>query len=75
MILLEVPADTPAAKFGLRPTDVVRSLGGKPTDTLDAFESLYYGLAPGRGVELTIFRNQQEQKLAIHRGNEARSAK
>ena len=72
VMVYEVRGGSPAAAFGLQEADVIRSLNGKPTDDLDTLENLYYGLVPGSKAEIVVIRSQQEHKIAVKRGAEAR---
>jgi regulator of sigma E protease len=59
-----VNADSPAARAGLRPGDLIPRVNGEETPTWDDF-FLAIGTKADRDVELTIVRDGREQRIPI----------
>jgi serine protease Do len=58
-----VDADSPAAKAGLKPGDVVTEYNGEPVEGGEQFIRLVRETPPGRAVKLTVWRNNGNQTL------------
>jgi hypothetical protein len=67
VLLIEVPADSPAAAAGLRKMDVILSVEGKPTGTVRKFLKAYEA-APKGAVGITIYRNQKTKEHTLAKG-------
>jgi len=64
-MVTEVGANSPAAQAGLRPGDVVRSMGGKKIrDPLELRRTISESPV-GEGIELVIIRNGAEQRVTV----------
>jgi putative serine protease PepD len=61
----EVTAGGPAAKAGMKPGDVIVSVAGKPTPTVDALSAVLATLKPGKTVEVVV-RRQSGAKATLH---------
>jgi membrane-associated protease RseP (regulator of RpoE activity) len=64
-----VPAESPAAKAGLRPGDSIVAIGGKPIDPTryDSWTTVTNDIRsnPGRTLALTIERNGQRREVSV----------
>ncbi len=62
-LISDVASDSPAAKAGLQPMDVIVGVDGKPVDTTARLRSLIGRHQPGEPVELAIRTNQGLRKV------------
>lgn len=65
LIVYEVEPDSPAANAGLKRTDLILDLGGKPVQSLDSFVSEIQSLSPGDEIDLKIYRFGENETLDI----------
>ena len=65
MVLGDVYPNSPAAKAGLRPTDVILSVNGKPMENGRQFDVTLYQGKPGSSVQIEIERGLQRMTLAV----------
>lgn len=61
-VTLVVP-NSPAAKAGLKQSDVILELNGKAVDSADQFPAMIGEAGPGAKISLTIWRNGAKQTL------------
>ncbi len=54
-----------AKKGGIKASDVITELNGQKVASLEEFRNTIAGMAPGVKVDLTIYRDGQEKKLAV----------
>jgi serine protease Do len=54
-----------AEKGGIKAYDVITELNGQKVASLEEFRNTIAGMAPGVKVDLTIYRDGQEKKLAV----------
>ncbi|MEG0822130.1 MAG: Do family serine endopeptidase [Burkholderiaceae bacterium] len=64
-LVSKVEPDAPAAKAGLREGDVITEFNGKPVVDSADLPVLVAGTAPGTKVEMKVWRDRAEKKLAI----------
>jgi PDZ domain-containing protein len=62
-LVAQVAPDSPAAKAGLQPTDVIVAVDGKPVHTSLDLRTLIGRHKPGQTVELTIRTNEGLRKM------------
>jgi serine protease Do len=67
-IVTDVQGDTPAAKAGLKTDDVITAIEGNPVESSRGLTRDIGFRAPGQTVKLTIFRNGQQQQVAVKLG-------
>jgi serine protease Do len=72
-LVASVADDSPAAKAGIKPGDVIVRYDGKPVDTPRALPSLVANTEVGRSVDLTVLRDGSPQSLKVTVGNMADS--
>lgn len=65
LLVLKVPDNSAAHVVGLRPNDVVLSVGGQKTNFPREFQPAYLQTAAGEQCELIVFRDQKEQLLQV----------
>lgn len=65
VMVLEVEADSPAAKAGLESGDVITKIGDKEVNNMDELKSELYNYNQGDTGEITIIRNTEEETLEI----------
>jgi serine protease Do len=63
VLVVEVTADKPAARAGVRPYDVITKFDQQPLSSQDDFFSLVAASAPQREVELEIVRGRETLRL------------
>jgi len=63
MVIEEVEKDSPAEKSGLQPKDIIVKFDGQPMEKFLVFRRKLLGLAPGRQIRMTIWRNGEEKEV------------
>ena len=63
-IVASVTSNSPAAKAGLKPGDVILSANGKPIKTVHDLPRLVAAMPPGQKIDLAIRRSGKEMTLA-----------
>lgn len=61
----EVRPDTPAAKAGLKPSDIIVEFDGERVRSARQFARLVQETAPGREIKTTIVRDGQKKELPL----------
>ena len=61
----EIAADSPAAKAGLKVSDIITHINGTKVKTIDELNAVKNKCKIGDEVELTIIRNGEEQKVKV----------
>ncbi len=67
-LVKQVNAETPAARAGLRPGDVIVRYDGKKIDDANHLRNLVAGTSPGTKVDVAVFRDGQERTLKVTLG-------
>jgi serine protease Do len=68
-VLLErVVSDSPAAKAGLKDSDVVTEINGQRIEGTAQFRRMIHEIPAGRSVQLTVWRNGRAQTLSVTLG-------
>lgn len=65
VVIANVQANGPAAKAGLKATDIVTKLDNAKVTTLQDLMTVLEKKRPGDRVEVAYLRNQQEQKVTV----------
>lgn len=65
LLVRAVDEDSPAARAGVRPGDLITSLGGQPIAEIESLYAVLDGIDPGSEVELRVLRGADEVVLAI----------
>ena len=65
VLLTEVQDDSPAAKAGLKPGDVITEYDGERVEGTTAFRRMIRETPPGRTVRLTYWRDAQSQSASV----------
>jgi serine protease Do len=63
--VVHVVAGSPAARAGLRPEDIILSIGGEPVAGMDDVQRLMDGDAVGRDLEITVYRGGATLSLRV----------
>src|SRR5215207_9446407 len=63
-----VPADTPAARAGIRQGDVIVSLDGEPIRTVEDLYAAVRDFEPGQGVTVTVVREGERRDVELRVG-------
>jgi len=69
VLLTEVEADSPAAKAGLKPNDVVTEYNGQRIEGTAQFRRLVRETPAGRTVQLTVWREGRAQRISVQLGS------
>ena len=64
-ILTEITADGPAQKAGLEPSDIVKSMAGKPIANYEALIATIRDSKPGEKVKVTVLRGAESKELEV----------
>jgi serine protease Do len=64
-LVANVEPDSPAAKAGLQPGDVVRAVNGKPLDSVKALARAVADSRPGSTLTLEVSRDQANRSLKV----------
>ena len=67
VLVLEAPAASSAARAGLRKNDVLTKLGSHAITTVDDLKRSWEPVPAGAARDITVFREQREQKLRIQK--------
>ncbi|MEO0055029.1 MAG: hypothetical protein RLZZ50_976 [Verrucomicrobiota bacterium] len=68
VIITNLPKDSPAAKAGLKRSDVVVAIDGKPVTIPQELRFIIASKLPGSGVELRVLRDGKERTLKVELG-------
>jgi len=68
MAITNVTRDSPAAKAGLKPYDVIIAINDKPVDSLDAMRLIIAQSAPGTKVKVKYVRDKKTSEIEITLG-------
>jgi S1-C subfamily serine protease len=63
--VVEVAADRPAQRAGLRAEDLIVELGGHPVERVDDVQRAMTEQAIGRALSITVLRGDQELELEL----------
>jgi serine protease Do len=64
VIVASVTPNSPAAKAGLKPGDIILSADGKPVKTVHDLPRLVAAMPPGQKLEMTLRRSGKEMNVA-----------
>ena len=71
LVVLEVESGSPAESAGIKPGDVVLSVGGQDMNQVEDLIAALHNHAPGDTVPIVIDRNNQQQTLQVKLGNQS----
>ena len=64
-LVAQVPANSPAAKAGMQPGDVITEFNGRPVASRDDLVKMVIGTKPGSSVPVKVLRDKQEKTLHV----------
>jgi len=64
-LLSDITSDGPAQKAGLEPNDIVKSMGGKPISSYDAFVAAIREFKVGDKVKVSVARGSETKELEV----------
>ncbi len=73
-IVSQVFKDSPAAKAGVKPGDIIISVNGKPVHTSSDLPYIISSMRPGTKVKLGIIRNKKKMTLEVTLGTRPSSS-
>ncbi len=65
VVISKVIEDTPAAQADLQPGDLILAVDGEPVTKIEAFTEVLQSHKPGDEVTLTVYRANEELKVAV----------
>ena len=65
VVIKSVEAQSPAAKAGLKESDIILSIGNSKVHSTDDFESAAKSLVAGDTMQTTLWRNGEEKTVAV----------
>jgi serine protease Do len=68
VVAIEVIADSPAEKAGIKEKDILKKIDENVIDTVDKFRSVMAATKPGQLLRITILRDKQEEIIAVTLG-------
>ena len=68
VVLGMIVQDSPAAKAGLKENDVVTEINGQRVEGATQFRRMIHEIPPGRGIQLTVWRNGRAQTISATLG-------
>ena len=68
VVITDVRAGSPAAKVGLKRSDVITEIGGKPVTSLEDFRLLVAEEPPGTKVAIKLMRDGKEKTVEVSLG-------
>jgi len=68
VVLGKIVQDSPAAKAGLKENDVVTEINGQRVEGATQFRRMIHEIPPGRGIQLTVWRNGRAQTISATLG-------
>lgn len=68
VLIVRVVRNSPAAAAGLRAGDIIESVGGKAVDNSEAVQAAVESSRVGRGLEMKVLRNGQQQTINVRPG-------
>jgi len=63
--VIEVKPGSPASKAGLAPGDIILSMAGRETETLDDLVETVHSLPAGKAVEVRLLRGLEERQVEM----------
>lgn len=63
--VIEVKAGSPAGEAGMKSGDIILSVNGTETESLEDLVEVIYSLPAGQATEVTVLRGLSEEKLSI----------
>jgi serine protease Do len=72
-LVAEALKDSPADKAGLRSGDTIVAVDGQPIKEARDLSRKIANVAPGKTVNLTVYRNGQERTVSVEVGKQPRA--
>ncbi len=68
LVIADVASDSPAARAGLKPGDVLVSLGGEPAESDDDVRDRIHGATPGDAMAVVVTRRGEKVDVTVKVG-------
>ena len=68
VVLGKIVPDSPAAKAGLKESDVITEINGQHVEGTEQFRRMIHEIPSGRSVQFTVWRNGQSQTVNVTSG-------
>lgn len=65
VVIMEILPDSPAARAGLKPDDVVKKLDDKDVDGVEAFVAVMRASKPDQQLKVSIIRDKKPEDLTV----------
>ncbi len=70
VLVTDIQENSPAAKSGLLQSDILTACDGKALASVEDFQALLDAMAPGQGMELTVYRHRLGETITVTVENE-----
>jgi len=68
VVAIEIIADSPAAKAGIKERDIIKKIDEDVIDTVDAFRGTMAATKPGQTIKITVLRDKTEEVISVTLG-------
>jgi serine protease Do len=65
VVVNDVRPDTPASKAGLKPDDVILSIGGKKVESVTQLQNMVTQTKPGQALDLVVWRDAKQITIPV----------
>jgi hypothetical protein len=65
VVIVSVDEDSPAAHAGIKPSDVITKVNGKPTISTDDLKEAFLTTPKGKSIPVVLFRGGEERTLEV----------
>jgi len=65
LVVILMAQDSPAAKGGLQPNDLISGVNNQPVQTIEGYKQIMQSLPAGQPVNLVVRRGNQDMTVTI----------